>query len=121
MKGRPPKPSILRVIEGNRGHRPLPSNEPKPVACVPTCPKHLSPTAKVEWRRVTRELAHLGLVTRVDRGVLATYCEAWARWIKAEEMTQKYGEVLRVAKKASSEPVGQDCSRSHGANSANRI
>ena len=30
MRGRPPKPTNLRVLEGNPGTRPLDVNEPKP-------------------------------------------------------------------------------------------
>jgi P27 family predicted phage terminase small subunit len=82
--GRPPKPTALKVIEGNRGHRPLPANEPKPLEGIPSCPRHLSLAAKGEWRRISRELKHMGLLTRVDRAALACYCMAWARWVEAE-------------------------------------
>jgi len=49
MRGRKPKPTQLKLLEGNRGHRPINGAEPKPPGAQPTCPTHLSPTAKAEW------------------------------------------------------------------------
>src|ERR1051325_241632 len=93
MRGRHPKPTALKVLEG-RSHRPLPGNEPKPAQGVPSCPKHLNSEARKEWRRITKELLHLGLLTKIDRGALSCYCQAWARLIEAEEYLAKEGVVI---------------------------
>ena len=61
MKGRRPKPTHLKVISGNPGKRPLNLHEPKPAPAMPTCPAHLNPSAKEEWKRLARQLYHLGL------------------------------------------------------------
>jgi P27 family predicted phage terminase small subunit len=79
----------MKVLEGNPGKRALNKNEPKPIARIPPCPKFLSKEAKREWRRISRELLDLGLLTVVDRAALAAYCQCWARWAEAEE---KMGE-----------------------------
>ena len=57
-------------------------------------PRELSAAAKREWRRVARDLYEAGLLTVVDRAVLAAYCQAWANWIKAETAAEREGDVV---------------------------
>jgi P27 family predicted phage terminase small subunit len=83
MVGRPRKPTQLHIIHGNPGKRPLPKNEPLPTRGRPSRPGWLSPEAKREWRRVTRELEALGLLCKVDRALLVAYCETWAQYVAA--------------------------------------
>ena len=85
MAGRPPKPTHLKVLQGNPGKRVLNKAEPKPQPKAPPCPRHLSKEARKEWRRISKELLQLGLLTAVDRAALAAYCQAWAHWVQAEE------------------------------------
>jgi P27 family predicted phage terminase small subunit len=90
----------MKLLEGNPGKRPLNKNEPQPQAKAPPCPKHLSKEAKKEWRRISRELLTLGLLTTVDRAALAAYCQAWARWVEAEEaMSQPDFQLVRSTDK----------------------
>jgi P27 family predicted phage terminase small subunit len=79
-----PKPTALRVIEGNRSGRPLPKNEPKPRRGLPPAPSHLDAVARAEWERVTPELQAIGMLTVIDGAVLAAYCMAFSRWSEAE-------------------------------------
>ena len=83
-RGPAPKPTALRELEGNPGHRKINRNEPKPPPGA-TCPDWLSAEAKAEWARVAPELELLGLLTKVDTSALAAYCMAWARWKLAEQ------------------------------------
>ena len=87
--GRPAKPTALKRLQGNPGKRGLSKDEPQPEKRIPPCPKHLDGEAKKEWRRVTKELHALGLLTNVDRAALAAYCQNWSRWVKAEEELAK--------------------------------
>jgi P27 family predicted phage terminase small subunit len=82
--GKKPKPTALKLIQGNPGRRPLPKNEPKPRAGIPPCPAHLDERARIEWERITPELNAAGLLTTIDGAVLAAYCMAYARWMDAE-------------------------------------
>lgn len=96
MRGRKPKPTHLKVIEGNRGRRRLNENEPKPRPGRPPCPAWLQLEAKREWRRVVPELDRLGLLAVVDRASLAMYCQEWARYVDAQAQVDKYGSVLKA-------------------------
>ncbi|KKM17277.1 hypothetical protein LCGC14_1677380 [marine sediment metagenome] len=95
-RGPAPKPTTLRVLEGNPSKRPINKDEPKPVPKAPGRPDWLLPEAKHEWSRVVPELERLGLLTVVDRAALATYCQAWARYVEAEEKLSQYGGVLKA-------------------------
>jgi P27 family predicted phage terminase small subunit len=101
MVGRKPKPSALKELTGNPGKRALNKNEPKPGG-VPTRPSSLDATGKREWTRISRELIAVGLLTSVDRAMLAAYCDAWSRWSQATKELQ----ALRVTKGKSVLVVG---------------
>ena len=62
---------------------------------LPACPPHLQGEARKEWSRVGRKLLAFGLVTDIDRSALAIYCQAWARWVEAEQQLAKYGTVIK--------------------------
>jgi P27 family predicted phage terminase small subunit len=97
MAGRKPKPTAAKQLAGNPGKRPLNRNEPK-FGGVPKCPPHLDKAAKAEWKRVSKELEAVGLLTSVDRAALAAYCSAWSRWVDAEQNIQKFGTVIKSPK-----------------------
>jgi P27 family predicted phage terminase small subunit len=81
VSGRPPKPTALKILEGNRGRRDLSRPEPKPSAGVQSRPEWLCPEAKREWIRLAGELEAVGILSRVDRGALAAYCECWGEYV----------------------------------------
>ncbi|WP_395675974.1 phage terminase small subunit P27 family [Inquilinus sp.] len=96
MRGRKPRPIHLKLIEGNPGKRPL--GTPLPVApTIPEPPDHLDETAKVEWRRVAPQLFRLRLLTPLDVGALAVYCQAWSRFVQAERLLSEMAERDGVA------------------------
>jgi len=47
--------------------------------------------AKTEWKRMVHILYDAGLMTDVDRAALAAYCQAYGRWVKAEQQVTKHG------------------------------
>jgi P27 family predicted phage terminase small subunit len=85
----------MKRLAGNPGHRPLNENEPQPGG-IPQCPGHLDKVARKEWRRISKELIAVGLLTEVDRAALAAYCCAWSRWVAAEERIQDHGLVVKA-------------------------
>lgn len=91
MRGRPRKPTYLKVLHGTYRPDRAPKNEPQPEPSTPSCPKWLHPEAKREWRRIVPHLEKLGLLTQVDRAALAAYCQLYARWWEAERAIRQYG------------------------------
>jgi P27 family predicted phage terminase small subunit len=95
-RGRKPKPTALKVLEGNPGNRKLNKNEPKPNALVSPCPDWLEDEAKAEWERTGKVLAQTGVLTEVDTTAFAGYCQAYARWKEAEEYLTENGSIVRT-------------------------
>jgi len=92
--GRPPKPTKLKIIQGNPGKRPLPKNEPEPDPGIPSRPEWLSVEAKREWNRLAPRLASLGLLASDnDRAAFAAYCQTWAFYVDAVKDIQRNGMV----------------------------
>lgn len=96
QSGRKPKPTALKVLEGNPGKRPLNTKEPKPKSKAPKCPNWLETEAKKEWRRMSKQLELMGLLTEVDMAAFAGYCQAYARWKEAEEFITKHGTIIKT-------------------------
>jgi P27 family predicted phage terminase small subunit len=70
--------------------------EAKPRPAMPSCPSHLNPVAKAEWRRITPLLHKCGLLSELDRAALAAYCQAWARWVEAERAIAEVGSLVKA-------------------------
>lgn len=86
--GRKRKPTRLKVIEGNRGHRDLdPESEPQFTIPddMPDPPTMLDEYAREEWDRVAPELYGNGLLTLPDAAGLGAYCQAYSTWRTASE------------------------------------
>ena len=92
--GPKPQPPALKLLRGNPGGRPVPKTV-KAEAVVPRCPSWLTPLARKEWRRATRELAKVGLMTRLDMALLASYCEAVAQVIACTEYIEAQGGISK--------------------------
>lgn len=95
-RGRKPTPTAIKQLEGNPGKRPLNENEPKPRKKAPTCPKWLEPEAKKEWRRLSKQMEGIGVLTEVDMATFAAYCQAYARWKEAEEFISLHGTYMKT-------------------------
>lgn len=98
-RGPKPDPENLKILKGNPGRRPLNKREAKPDPTMPTCPAFLKKQAKTEWRRVARRLHDAGLLTYIDRAALAVYCQAYGRWVEAEEALKASGGEILVSDK----------------------
>lgn len=92
--GTKPVPTALKIIRGNPGRRPLTQNEFKPVSGPPKCPRHVTGEARKEWDRLSKEFAAVGLLTGVDRGMLAMMCTAWGDHVEAREAMAQAKEQL---------------------------
>jgi P27 family predicted phage terminase small subunit len=106
--GRHPKPTALRLLEGNREHRTIRAElEPRPERVAPPCPHELKGDARRAWRYIVRELGRMHVLASSDRGQMAAYCDAWGEWCKGRkklaEMSAAAGggdvEMIRVGMK----------------------
>lgn len=85
--GRRALPAALHLINGNPSKKSAAelaaAGGKGPInveAVAPACPTFLTPDAKAEWKRIVADLVTLGVVTKIDRGELAVYCQAWGDW-----------------------------------------
>jgi P27 family predicted phage terminase small subunit len=85
------KPTVLKILEGNPGKRPLPKNEPKPRPVRPPCPRWLPVEAKRIWRALAPKLERVGLLTEADGPAFADMCLCLARLREAEEDISRRG------------------------------
>lgn len=86
-RGRPPKPSHLKLVTGNPGKRPIQEDWVKPKARVKPLapPEHLDALAAKEWKRLAGQLTTLGTLTDIDRAAFSAYCQAWSIYVHAQE------------------------------------
>src|SRR5689334_10373763 len=99
MRGRKPKPTTLKVLAGNPGHRALNDREPPAPDDAPEPPDCLDAEGQAEWHRVTACLRQMGLLTAADRTALMAYCLAYSRWLQAEKQVQKFGTIVKSPEK----------------------
>jgi len=103
IRGRKPKATALKVLEGNPGKRPIKFAEPKPKRGAPPCPPWLDDYARTEWERIVPALDRIGLLTEVDGFVLEAYCTCYGHWRRHEDFlarfkTSKVGHVFNAGK-----------------------
>ena len=94
MPGPKPKPTALKVLEGNRGKRKLPKSEPKPRPIRPDCPVSLNESARNLWDDYVDRLEALGTVTEVDQSHLAAFCVAYEQALRYTAFLDEHGETV---------------------------
>lgn len=84
-RGGPPKPTAIKIAEGNRGRRPLPPLEPQPtpvsqVSALPEAPPHLDDLAARLWSEEYGPIVvKLKVMTVADWSALAILCTLESR------------------------------------------
>ena len=86
MAGRRPKPTQLKILEGNPGKRPLNLNEPHPRAGIPDTPEELGEIGRKHWLEIVPELDRLNLLTLIDAGSLVGLCMAYEQGMTADRI-----------------------------------
>lgn len=80
-----------------RGPKPRPSRSgPHGPAGLPRCPAHLDNVARNEWRRLATPMFEAGVLTLADRAAFAAYCQAYARWVEAENRLRETPMLLKT-------------------------
>ena len=88
-RGRRPKPTNLKILQGTLEPSRANPREPKPDPSIPMPPPHLCDEAKVEWGRVSTRLYALGCLSDIDRAALAAYCQAYGKWVQVENVIRE--------------------------------
>ena len=96
MRGRPPKPTNLKIMEGNRGRRPI-LPEPQPAKGIGKPPSGLPATSKRIWKTLAAELDRLNLLTVVDALALEGVCVAYAHAIAADREIERLQREIKSA------------------------
>ena len=89
-RGRKPKPTAVKVLEGNPGKRKLNKSEPVAEGDLAIPPAFLSVTQRVIWVNTLR-VAPKGLLKAVDEAVLAKYCVAYDQFQRSSEDIARNG------------------------------
>jgi P27 family predicted phage terminase small subunit len=90
MRGPKPKPTELKLLEGNRGHRPLVNDgNLRPQVEVPDPPKYLGREARKEWKRITVELVRNNIISKLDQHMLGMLCQSVERVVMFETALQR--------------------------------
>lgn len=91
MPGRPPKPTPIKLLEGNPGKRPLNENEPAPEVGTPKRPAWLSAPARRHWRQAVETLSGMGVLTVADGTAVALMSNALAEYLDASKEVEDRG------------------------------
>ena len=100
QRGPLPKPTELKVLEGNRGHRPVDLTATfRPAVGVPTMPRYLTREARKAWRRLSPELVRYNLLSKVHADAFAMLCQTIGRLELIETaLTKKQALLLEQGK-----------------------
>jgi P27 family predicted phage terminase small subunit len=105
MRGRKPKPTILKLLQGNPGRRPLNQNEPQPPAGSVKPPLILRGHARAIWKNIAPELLRLGLLTTLDTHHLARICRLEGLALKLLRQAEK--RPMALTKSNGIQPAGE--------------
>lgn len=93
VPGRPRKPLVLHKIEGTgrkdrdakrAGELQLDPQKPSP-------PEWLRDEGLAEWNRLMESERYAAALSVVDRGMVAMYCQLWARYVEGEKADDPIG------------------------------
>lgn len=98
MRGRPPKPTALKLLAGNPGRRKL---APETVAAKlePKPPKWLGPDGAALWVRLSLQLDAAGICRQTDYLAMEMLCRTYEAWRENERLLAEAGAISDVKNK----------------------
>lgn len=94
MRGRKPKPTHLKVIDGNAGRRPLNPDEPQPQGSLGDPPEWMPAMQQRIWRDAIAS-APEGMLKRLDSSVFTVWVVACATHQDSAEKVARFGTVVK--------------------------
>lgn len=92
-RGRKPKPTVFKMLQGNPGKRKLNDEEPDFGMGAPPRPTWLDRYAKQEWDRLSEILVSARVLTKGEIGVLAVACDAYSQLRQCKDYLKKTGSL----------------------------
>lgn len=94
--GRKPKPTSLKIFEGNPGKRDLNVHEPQSdLPAVKPSAVGMDEIASAEWDRVLAAMPS-GIYSALDTAALGTYALAWSMLVKSQREIDENGITERI-------------------------
>jgi P27 family predicted phage terminase small subunit len=94
-QGRKSKPSALRLVQGNPGHRPINEDEPAPTKVfAPPAPRTLSKVEKAKWKKLCKQLSDARVLTELDLDALEIYVRSWHTMMVCLADVKKRGKLI---------------------------
>ena len=104
-RGRPPKPTALKKLEGNPGKRALNVAEPQALPLRLPPPEWLSEIGQQAWRDILEELECSRIVTRLDNQALELLCAAYAEFRECLAFVAEHGRTYATTTEEGGEMV----------------
>lgn len=95
MRGRKPKPSYLKVLDGNAGRRPLNEDEPQAKAPLTREPPHWFSEGQREIFLKAVADAPDGLLKDLDESTFVGWCVAYDNFRQASDAVNRYGQFVK--------------------------
>lgn len=94
--GPAPKPTNIKILEGNRGKRKLdPSSETNLPVEAPRKPEDLNEEASKIWDEMVEIGVEMGVLTKADGQILEVYCREKSVLLQAERDLEDNGELYK--------------------------
>lgn len=108
MRGRKPKPTMLKLVAGLPGHRGLPITEPVVPPGALERPDWLDDYASEMWDWLVPQLEKSRMARPVDSAAVVQYCVTYSHWRKACEWVAKSGAVMPVYRVVRTKGKGEE-------------
>lgn len=95
MGSRGPQPTpteILKIRGSRRADNREKGGEPQPEKGIPTKPKHITGEAATIWKRLTKMLHDMGVLTKIDGFQIERYAIMFSQWRQLQRVIQKHAE-----------------------------
>ena len=94
LRGPQPKPTMLKVLEGNPGKQKLNDREPvfETPKKTPSPPTWLLKEAKKEWKKLAPALIAMGVLTEMDLDAFAALCQNYAYYVEIDKKITEMGK-----------------------------
>lgn len=95
------KPTVLKILDGEKNKDRINPSEPKPRPIMPRCPEEFDDDARAVWNRMGPILWRNGLLTEADGDAFGVLCSLEAAHIRLRRAMKEYAaEMKKEAEKA---------------------